>query len=258
MAGLDLSGARVLLTNDDGIEAPGIRLLEELIAPLVREVWVVAPRYEQSATSHALTIHSPLRVHDMGERRKAVAGTPTDAVLLALRHVMPQPPDLVVSGINRGGNIGGDVLYSGTVGAAMEAALCGVRSVAFSLNMIPRGTPRWATPEAHLVPLLQQILKADWPRDVIVNANFPDVDPGEVRGVKLVPQGRRKPGGRLQEGIDPRGNPYVWISTEREQAYHTPGTDEELIEQGWITLTPLTADLTCRPTMQSLQDLWPD
>lgn len=257
MAGLDLSGARVLLTNDDGIEAPGIELLEKCVASLVKELWVVAPRYEQSASSHALTIHTPLRVHDLGERRKAIAGTPTDAVLLALRHVMPEPPDLVISGINRGGNIGGDVLYSGTVGAAMEAALCGVRAVAFSLNMIPRGTPRWATAEAHLVPLLRQVLTTDWPRGVMVNVNFPDVDPDQVQGVKLVAQGSRKPGGRLQEGMDPRGNPYIWVSTEREQAFHTPGTDEDLIEEGWITVTPLTADLTCRDTMGALEGLWP-
>jgi 5'-nucleotidase len=255
--GFDLSQARVLLTNDDGIEAPGIALLEKLIAPLVKEVWLVAPRYEQSATSHALTIHSPLRVHHMDERRKAVAGTPTDSVLLALRHIMPEPPDLVLSGINSGGNIGGDVLYSGTVGAAMEAALCGVRSIAFSLNKTPRGPARWATAEAHLVPVLQHVLTADWRSDVIVNVNFPDVDPDDVRGVQLVAQGRRKPGGRLQDGVDPRGNPYVWVSTEREQAYHTPGTDEDLIEEGWITVTPLTADLTCQNTMQTLSHLWP-
>ena len=254
---VDLTQARVLLTNDDGIEAPGIALLEKVIAPLVRELWVVAPRYEQSATSHALTIHTPLRVHDMGERRKAVAGTPTDAVLLALRHIMPEAPDLVISGINRGGNIGGDVLYSGTVGAAMEAALCGVRSVAFSLNKTPLGPARWATAEAHLVPVLRQLLAADWRRDVIINVNFPDVEPDEVHGVKPVPQGRRKPGGRLQEGVDPRGNPYIWVSTEREQAYHTPGSDEDLIEAGWITVTPLTADLTCRETMGALDGLWP-
>lgn len=255
--GFDLSQSRVLLTNDDGIEAPGIALLEKLVAPLVKEVWVVAPRYEQSATSHALTIHSPLRVHELDERRKAVAGTPTDAVLLALRYIMPEAPDLVISGVNRGGNVGGDVLYSGTVGAAMEAALCGVRSVAFSLNKTPLGPARWATAEAHLLPVLQHILTADWRRDVILNVNFPDVDPDDVRGVQLVPQGRRKPGGRLQEGVDPRGNPYVWVSTEREQAYHSPGTDEDLIEEGWITVTPLTADLTCRETMDELAHLWP-
>ena len=258
MPGIDLAEARVLLTNDDGIEAPGLALLEKVIAPLVRELWVIAPRYEQSATSHALTIHSPLRVHHLGDRRKAVSGTPTDATLLALRHVMPEAPDLVISGVNRGGNIGGDVLYSGTVGAAMEAALCGVHAIAFSLNMVPRGTPRWATAEAHLVPVLQQFLTTEWRHDVIVNVNFPDVDAAEVRGVKLVPQGRRKPGGRLQEGIDPRGNAYLWVSTEREQAYATPGTDEDLIERGWITVTPLSADLTCRKTMDTLQLLWPE
>lgn len=257
MSGIDLSQARVLLTNDDGIEAPGLALLEKLIAPLVRELWVVAPRYEQSATSHALTIHSPLRVQDLGPRRKAVSGTPTDATLLALRHIMPEAPDLVLSGINRGGNIGGDVLYSGTVGAAMEAALLGVRAVAFSQNKVPHHEARWQTSEAHLVSVLQQVLKNEWPTDVIVNVNFPDVEPGDVAGVKVVPQGRRKPGGRLVLGTDPRGDGFVWVSTEKEQAYSTPGTDEDLIEKGWITVTPLGCDLTSQADMPALKALWP-
>jgi 5'-nucleotidase len=179
--GIDLRQARVLLTNDDGIEAPGLALLERLVAPLVGELWVVAPRHEQSATSHALTIHSPLRVVDLGQRRKAVTGTPTDATLLALRHIMPEPPDLVLSGINRGGNLGGDVLYSGTVGAAMEAALLGVPAVALSQNKVPH---------------------------------------------------------------------------HDEQAYSTPGSDEDLIERGWITVTPLSCDLTSHETLGAFQKNW--
>ncbi len=257
MGAIDLANARVLLTNDDGIEAPGIALLEKLVAPLVRELWVIAPRYEQSATSHALTIHSPLRVHHLGERRKAVAGTPTDAALLALRHVMPEPPDLVLSGINRGGNIGGDVLYSGTVGAAMEAALLGVPAIAFSQNKVPHQDARWQTAEAHLVPILQQILTDEWPSDVVINVNFPDVEPGAVSGVKVVPQGRRKPGGHLVTGTDPRGDAYVWISTEKEQAYSTPGSDEDLIEEGWITVSPLGVDMTNHGMLASLAARWP-
>lgn len=257
MGSIDLANARVLLTNDDGIDAPGIALLEKLIAPLVRELWVIAPRYEQSATSHALTIQTPLRVHHLGERRKAVAGTPTDAALLALRHVMKEPPDLVLSGINRGANIGGDVLYSGTVGAAMEAALLGVPAIAFSQNRVPHREARWHTAEAHLVSVLQQILTREWPTDVIVNVNFPDVEPEHVQGVQVVPQGRRKPGGRLVEGTDPRGDAYIWVSTEKEQAYSTPGSDEDLIEEGWITVTPLGVDLTDRATLDRFADLWP-
>jgi 5'-nucleotidase len=217
---------------------------------------VVAPRLEQSATSHALTIHSPLRVRDMGPRRKAVTGTPTDATLLALRHIMPEPPDLVISGINRGGNIGGDVLYSGTVGAAMEAALLAVPAIAFSQNKVPRREARWQTSEAHLVSVLQRIVTTSWPTDVVVNVNFPDVEPDEVAGVTVVPQGRRKPGGHLVQGIDPRGDSYVWISTEKDQAYDTPGSDEDLIEKGWITVTPLACDLTSRQTMDTFATLW--
>ena len=255
MARINLSDACVLLSNDDGIEAPGLVLLEKLIRPLVRELWIIAPRHEQSATSHALTIHSPLRIHELGERRFAVTGTPTDAVLLALRHVMPHQPDLVISGINRGGNLGGDVLYSGTVGAAMEAALLAVPAIAFSQNKVPHHDARWQTAEAHLLPVLQKALHAEWPTDVVVNVNFPDVEPGDVQGVKVVPQGLRKPGGRLVHGTDPRGDDFIWVSTEKEQAYSTPGSDEDLIENGWITVTPLACDLTHQATMPALAAL---
>ncbi len=254
---IDLASARVLLINDDGIDAPGIELLERLIAPLVSELWVIAPRQEQSATSHALTIQIPLRIHDLGERRKAVNGSPADAALLALRHVMPEVPDLVLSGINRGGNLGGDVFYSGTIGAAVEACLCGVPAIAFSLNRARGREPRWRTAEAHLVPVLKKLLSEQWPGDVVVNVNFPDVEPADVAGVKAVPHGRRKPGGNLVEGLDPRGDPYVWISTEKEQAYTSPGSDEDLIEEGWITVTPLTIDMTSRGTLDRFEGLWP-
>jgi 5'-nucleotidase len=253
---IDLRSARVLLINDDGIEAPGIALLEKLVSPLVRELWVIAPRHEQSATSHALTILTPLRILDLGDRRKAISGTPTDAALLALRYVMPEPPDLVISGINRGGNLGGDVLYSGTVGAAMEAALCGIPAIAFSQNRVRGREARWHTAEAHLVAVLEQIVSASWPKDVVINVNFPDVEPEEVNGVKVVPQGRRKPGGSLVEGKDPRGDPYLWVSTEKEQAYSIPGSDEDLIEEGWITVTPLGVDMTSHDVLPELQALW--
>jgi len=253
----DLSQCRVLLTNDDGIDAPGLALLEKLVAPLVRELWVVAPRQEQSATSHAMTIHSPLRVVDMGERRKAVTGMPADAALLALRHIMPEPPDLVISGINRGGNLGGDVLYSGTVGAAMEAALCGVPAIAFSQNKASHSDAPWQVAEAHLAEVLQTIVSSDWPRDVIVNVNFPNAEPDQVQGVKAAPQGRRKPGGHLQLGTDPRGDAFVWISSEKEQGVSPPGSDEEWIDKGWITITPLSVDMTDRQTMASFEKRWP-
>jgi 5'-nucleotidase len=254
---LDLSQSRVLLTNDDGIDAPGLALLERLVAPLVRELWVVAPRQEQSATSHAMTIHSPLRVVDMGEWRKAVTGMPADAALLALRHIMPEPPDLVISGINRGGNLGGDVLYSGTVGAAMEAALCGVPAIAFSQNKASHSDAPWRVAEAHLTEVLQTLVSSEWPRDVIINVNFPNAEPDQVRGVKVAPQGRRKPGGSLQLGTDPRGDDFVWISSEKEQGSSPPGSDEEWIEKGWITVTPLTVDMTSFETMAAVQALWP-
>ena len=255
MGAIDLNRARVLLTNDDGIDAPGLAVLEKLIAPLVRELWVVAPHLEQSATSHSLTIHSPLRVKHLSNTRKAVTGTPTDAALLALRHIMPDPPDLVLSGINRGGNLGGDVLYSGTVGAAMEGALLGVPAIAFSQDKPTGKDVNWRTAEMHLVPVLNKILTQSWPTEVVINVNFPNADTDQVKGIKVVPQGRRKPGGRLVDGVDPRGEAFVWISSEKEQAYPMPGTDEDWIDQGWITITPLSVDMTDRNTLAAFAPL---
>lgn len=252
---IDLRRARVLLCNDDGVRAPGLLLLERIVRDLAAEVWVIAPEREQSATGHALTIHSPLRLHEHGPRLIGVDGTPTDAVLIALRHVMvDNPPDLVISGINRGGNIGGDVTYSGTVGAAIEAALCGVPAIALSQNTTPGEDAKWQTAEAFTADVLHKVAGADWPADVVVNVNFPDVLPGEVRGVRAAPLGFRKPGGEIVEGRDPANKPYLWISTRRETRGPQPGTDVHATGEGWITVTPLALDLTCTATLASLRE----
>lgn len=252
---LDLAGARVLLCNDDGMRAPGLLLLERIVRDLAAEVWVVAPEREQSATGHALTIHSPLRLYEHGPRRIGVDGTPTDAVLLALRHIMvDSPPDLVISGINRGGNIGGDVTYSGTVGAAIEAALCGVPAIALSQNTTPGAEAKWQTAEAFAAEVLRTIVGLDWPADVVINVNFPDVMPADVRGVQAARLGFRKPGGEIVSGRDPADKPYLWISTRREVRAVEPGTDVHAAEEGWIAVTPLALDLTCAATLASLRE----
>lgn len=244
--GLDLSRCRVLLCNDDGIDAPGIRLLERIVRDLAGEMWVVAPEREQSATSHALTINAPLRIRHIDERVYAVDGTPTDAVLLALRHIMAgAPPDLVITGINRGGNIGYDVSYSGTVGAALEAVFCGVPAIALSQNTLPGGEAKWITAESFAAETLRRIAACGWPEDCVVNVNFPDVLPDAVRGTAVTRLGFRKPGGEIVTGRDPANKPYVWISTKREtRGEPAKGSDVAATNEGLITVTPVRIDPT--------------
>jgi 5'-nucleotidase len=174
-AGFDLKKARVLLSNDDGIHAPGLKALEDAIRPLVRELWVCAPETEQSATSHSLTLRRPLRIRHLSDRRYAVDGTPTDAVLLGVTSLMKDArPDLVLSGFNRGGNLGEDVTYSGTVAAAMEGALLGIPSVALSQTYENRNKVKWATAKKWTPKVLKQLFAAGWPKGIFININFPD------------------------------------------------------------------------------------
>jgi len=251
---LNLKQARVLLSNDDGISAPGLKALERAIKPLVKEVWVVAPETEQSATSHSLTLRQPLRIRKISKRRFAVDGTPTDSVLLGISEVMKDHrPDFVLSGINRGGNIGEDVTYSGTVAAAMEGALLGVRSVALSQVYSDSRTIHWATAETWLPRVLKQLVKTDWPTNILMNVNFPPVNSNAVTGIECVRQGHRKIGGDLTPGTDPRGERYFWIGPQREENRAAKGTDLETIVRGAISLTPLSLDLTHNATLKKLK-----
>lgn len=242
---VDLKQARVLLVNDDGLEAPGLKLLETLVAPLVKEVWVVAPEREESGAGHAFSIHRPVRLRKAGKRRFAVDGLPADAAIVALGEVMcDAPPDIVLSGVNRGANIGDDVMYSGTVGAAAEAALSGFPAIAFSLNRAPLGDPKWRTVERHLEATLDWALSAAWPNGIVLNINFPDVEADEVKGRRVTAVGRRKPGGSIVKGLDPAGKPYLWITTERIYGAVSPDSDIQATRDGYISLSPLTLDMT--------------
>lgn len=245
MARISLKDARVLLVNDDGIAAPGLALLEKVVRPLVRELWVVAPEREESGTGHAFSLHRPVRLREAGERRYAVDGLPTDAALLALGVVMKDaPPDLVLSGVNRGGNIGDDVSYSGTVGAAMEASLVGITAIAFSLDRPPGEDPPWETAEAHLAPTLDWLLAEAWPKGALLNVNFPRCAPDAVLGRRVTRLGRRKPGGRIDAGVDPAGKPFHWIATQRIIGDIAPDSDVQAANDHYISMTPLTFDLT--------------
>ena len=255
---MDLSQSRILVSNDDGIHAPGLKVLEKIARSLSDDVWVVAPETEQSAAGHSLTLTLPLRVRKVSARKFAVNGTPTDSVLLAVNHILQDhKPDLVLSGVNAGGNLGEDITYSGTVAAAMEGALLGIKAIALS-QVRREGKPvRWAPGAHHAADIVQNLVATGWPRNVVVNVNFPDVAASEVTGIEITRQGRRKIGGMLNQGIDPRGNAYIWIGTERDQDPSFRGSDLEAVHAGKISITPLGLDFTHAPTMKAMKKAFP-
>lgn len=249
-----LAGMRILLCNDDGIHAPGFKVLQRVARQLSDDIWIVAPEHEQSAASHALTLHVPLRLRKISARKYATSGTPTDCVFLAYNKVMKDnPPDLVLSGINRGENMGDDVTYSGTIAAAMEGVLLGVPSVALS-QVYERGRRvPWRTAEVWAPRAIRKILEAGLPKEVLANVNFPDCEPDEVRGIKVTSQGRHLVGDVLEERIDLRLNPYYWLRDDRQDTNAAPGTDLDAVQKNMVSVTPLHLDLTHRPTMNKLR-----
>lgn len=254
---IDLGQARVLLTNDDGIEARGLKLLYKIMRGLCRDVWIVAPEVEQSGASHSLTLHRPLRVRRLGPRRFAVDGTPTDCVLLALKNLIrDKRPALVISGINGGANLGDDVTYSGTVAAAMEATLLGVPAIALSMTYRDRGKIQWATAERHVPEVIRRLVAQPWPRNTLINVNFPDLPPAEVKGIAVARQGRHTIGRPPMERMDPRGRPYYWIGPLRETGDGVAGTDITEITRGRITLTPILLDLTNAAALAALRKVF--
>jgi 5'-nucleotidase len=250
---------RILLCNDDGIHAPGLAVLERLARKLSDDVTVVAPITEQSGKGRSLTLTEPVRLRTFGEKRWAVTGTPTDAVMIALAEIMKDAkPDLILSGVNCGANLGEDVSYSGTVAAAMEGAHAGIRSIALSQRYAGSGVGDAITFEAAEVwgeRVLRKLINAPLDARTFVNVNFPPVPAAAVQGVRVVAQGLRDYGRlQLDRRTDPRGYDYYWLRLGRVP--HTPvsATDLEAIEQGFITVTPLHLDLTHRPSLAILSD----
>ncbi|TAN58940.1 MAG: 5'/3'-nucleotidase SurE [Rhodospirillales bacterium] len=252
-----LKKSRILISNDDGIEAPGLKALERIAHALSDDVWVIAPETEQSAAGHSLTLRRPLRIRKLGKQRFAVDGTPTDCVLLAINKIMKDKrPDLVLSGVNRGGNLGEDITYSGTVAAAMEGTLLGMRAMALSQVVSPDHPVKWATAEALAPKIIKKLCAQPCARNVLMNLNFPDFAPGKVKGVVLARQGKRKIGDQIAERIDPRGLPYIWIGGQRTEDRSEPGTDLNAIFDGFATVTPLCVDMTHGPTLSKLTGLF--
>jgi 5'-nucleotidase len=250
---------RILVTNDDGIHAEGLVALERIAARLSDDVWVVAPEVEQSGQSRALTLTAPLRVRKLEARKFAVYGTPTDCVMLAVEDLMDGGlPDLVLSGVNRGQNLAEDVTVSGTVAAAMQGMAVGVPSVALSQSLRAfhdSHVALYGTAETYGPGILQQLLKAGWPRDVVINVNFPDLPPDEVKGVEITSQGLRdlEHGLRAERRTDLRGRDYYWMGFAGRADDAPAGTDLRAIREGRISVTPLHLDLTHRPTIHELK-----
>ena len=250
---------RILLTNDDGLHARGLAVLEAVARTLSDDIWIVAPAEEQSGAGHSLTLTYPVRLRRHDDRRFSVTGTPTDAVMLALAEVMKDsPPDLILSGINRGANLGEDVTYSGTVSAAMEGALAGVRSIALSQSYPREGmadTVRFATAEAWAARVLAPLVDVAMAPGSLININFPALRPEDVKGVRVCRQGIRDYG-RLQitKRIDPRGYDYYWFGLG--PMVETPGhsTDLEAVADGFVAVTPLHLDLTHEDSLEPLAE----
>jgi 5'-nucleotidase len=247
--------SKLLLTNDDGFDAPGLRILTEVAQELAEEVWIVAPNYDQSGTSHSLSLHSPLRVSQKDERRYSVSGTPGDCVAMAVRHLMLSGrPDLILSGINRGANLGIETVFSGTVGAAMTGMLLGVPSIALSQAFSDRNAVRWDTARALAPKVIRQFAKGAWSQGSILNINFPDIPLSEVGPIEVTTQGT----GLMEDvdlvsGIDPRSLEYHWLHLRRSAREDTPGSETFAIGHGRVSVTPLQFERTNQDILASLQ-----
>jgi len=247
---------RILLTNDDGIHAPGLDVLEAIARQFSDDVWVVAPAEEQSGAGHSLTLNRPVRLRQFEERRFAVSGTPTDSVMMALRKILPGRPDVILSGVNRGANLGDDVTYSGTVSAAIEGALAGIPAIALSQVYAREGmgdTVPFAAAESWGAKVIGPLLDAPFAPRTVINVNFPPIEASAVQGIRVVRQGFHDYArGSVVEGTDPRGYQYYWFGLHGIE--HTPGhaTDLEAIQDGYISVTPLQLDLTHDASLAAL------
>lgn len=251
----DLSQHRILVTNDDGYSADGIEILERIARRLSDDVWVVAPEYEQSGTGHSLTLTQPLRFRQVGERRFAVRGTPTDSVLLGVNRIIPgRRPTLVLSGVNRGANMGEDVTYSGTVAAAMEGTLLGIPSIALSQSIYPGATEMdWQGTEAAMERMIRWLVSVGWAPEILMNVNFPDARRGDVTEMEITVQGMRDPADiQFDQRVDTRGETYYWIGYRRSREHLVDGTDIKAVRQGRVSVTPLHLDLTHEKDRQRL------
>jgi 5'-nucleotidase len=249
---------RILLTNDDGVAAPGLKILEKIARKFSDDVWIVAPADENSGAGHSLTLSRPVRIREHGPKHYSVAGTPTDSVMLAVGVIMKDAkPDLILSGVNRGANLGDDVTYSGTVSAAMEGTLAGIRSIALSQVYDKEGmgdSVPFAAAEAWGERVLAPLLDMDFAPRTLMNINFPPVAPDVVKGIRVVRQGFHDYArGSIVKGTDPRGYDYYWFGLHGIEQSPGHDTDLEAINDDFIAVTPMQLDLTHHESLNTLQ-----
>ncbi|MEM8539892.1 MAG: 5'/3'-nucleotidase SurE [Pseudomonadota bacterium] len=251
---------RILITNDDGISAPGIAVLERIAKTLAddADVWVVAPEADKSGVSHALSMVDPIRVRKIDDRHFGMTGTPTDCVIMAVRKLMPEAPDLILSGVNSGHNIAQYVTYSGTVAGALEGTIMGIRSIAvsqhYNYEQSVRNVP-WEVVEEHGPALIAKLIKADMPPDTLLNVNFPSCSSNQVKGVRVTEQGRIDHSLTMTEHIDGRSKPYYWLSFFRGEERENERSDIQALHDGFISVTPLKLDITAHELSTQLRDL---
>jgi len=252
---------RILISNDDGIDAPGLKALREIANQLSDDVWCVAPELNHSGAGHSLSLREPIRMRQLDERTYAVRGTPTDCVIMGVRHLMPDNrPDLILSGVNMGQNLAEDLTYSGTIAAAFEGTLIGIRSIALSQAIGIGGTsrgPDWATCVQHGPDIVRKLITLEWPPYALYNINFPDCKPDNVVSVKTTTQGRRDQEVlRIDERQDTWGTPYYWLGFRSRRSNAEVGTDLRAVYDGHISVTPLSMNLTATGLMEGTQALF--
>ena len=238
---------RILITNDDGIHAPGLGVLEGIAGALTDDVWVVAPETDQSGLSHSLSLNDPLRLRHITDQKFALRGTPSDCVIMAVRRLLDAKPDLILSGVNSGQNAADDVTYSGTIAAAIEGTLLGVPSIALSQAFTFEGGRRdipWETAATHGPGIIRKLVDFGFPEAILYNINFPDCRPDAVTGIQISSTGKLTHGLHIDERIDGRGNPYYWLAYRRVRPDLVAGTDLDALAKKAISVTPLRLDLT--------------
>ena len=242
----DMSRHRILVTNDDGIGAPGIKLLEKIALEITSDVWVVAPDHEKSGAGHSISMHIPIRLNQIDERHFAVTGTPTDCALMAIYEIMTdKKPTILLSGINRGANLAEDVTYSGTIAAAMEGTLLGIPAIALSQVFELGDAPPWETAERFAPAVIDRLMRCDMPANTLINVNFPDAPPEQVSGVRVTSQGQRPPGSfTIDSRIDALHVPYFWVKMSYSEGEKIADTDLHAIHENAISVTPLQLDMT--------------
>ncbi|HOW28867.1 MAG TPA: 5'/3'-nucleotidase SurE [Elusimicrobiota bacterium] len=232
---------QIFVCNDDGIYAPGLKILARALSSLGR-VTVVVPDQERSAASHAITLHKPIRVHRVDHRTYIINGTPADCVRFGVLTMLKQRVDIIVSGINSGPNLGADTIYSGTIGAAVEGTMLGIPSIAVSLAYQGHGNYKPAA--AFSRQLAKMVLEKSLPRNICLNVNVPDRPRNKIKGVMVTLLGKRIYGKDFESGVDPRGQAYYWLAGATPSGISVPGSDITAIEQGKISVTPIRLDMT--------------